>query len=358
MSLVVRNLTKRFSKGGAPAVHDVSFAAPEGKITTLLGPSGSGKSTVLRMIAGLEPPDAGSIHLGEAELSAMPVQKRNVGFVFQSYALFQHMTVSDNVGFGLRLKKVAPVEIAKRVRELLDMVQLGGLGNRYPSQLSGGQRQRVAFARSLAVDPKVLLLDEPFGALDARVRIELREWLHTFHKQTHTTTVLVTHDQEEALELSQHIVVMSEGRVEQAGSPQKVYDEPATPFVAEFVGGANVLRGKVAGGQLEVTPGVSVAASGAREGASAQAFVRPHDIRIAKPTADQAASGGADLMMGRVERLLRVGAHFKVSLTLPSGESMSVQMPKAEVDSLGLAEGDRVMVNLRDAKVFVEDYSI
>src|SRR5688572_17919559 len=218
MSLVVKNVTKRFPASNTPAVQDVSFSAPRGAITTLLGPSGSGKSTVLRIVAGLEQPDRGKVYFGEEEVTDLAVQKRGVGFVFQNYALFRHMTVEANVAFGLTVRKVAKSEIAETVARLLAMVQLEGYGKRYPAQLSGGQRQRVAFARALAIQPKILLLDEPFGALDARVRRELGEWLRALHERTRLTTLLVTHDQDEALELSEHVVVMFDGRVAQTGA--------------------------------------------------------------------------------------------------------------------------------------------
>jgi sulfate transport system ATP-binding protein len=233
-------------------------------------------------------------------------------------------------------------------------VQLEGLADRYPAQLSGGQRQRVAIARALAIRPRVLLLDEPFGALDAKVRVELRDWLRRFHDETHVTTLLVTHDQEEALELSQHVVVMHDGKVAQAGTPQEVYDHPATPFVASFVGGANILRGRVAAGRAEVGAFAVAAPDGARDGAEVHAFVRPHDVKLTKAPGDEEAS----VAVAKIERLARVGAACKVTLRLAGGDTMTVQMSKAEIDALGVVEGDRVMVDLREAKVFVEDYSI
>lgn len=353
MSVTVKGITKRFTTSGLPAVSDVTFTAPAKAITALLGPSGSGKSTVLRIIAGLEEPDAGTVLLNGEDCTFMPVQKRNVGFVFQSYALFKHMTVRENIAFGLSIRKWPRQKIDERVRELVALVQLEGLEERYPAQLSGGQRQRVAFARALAIDPRVLLLDEPFGALDAKVRHELRDWLRRFHEQRHVTTILVTHDQEEAMELAQHVVVMHEGRVEQAGTPHEIYDRPATPFVASFVGGANVLFGRVQAGRVDVGAFAVEAPEGARDGAAVHAYVRPHDVKLAK-----AVEGATDVTLGTVERLTRVGPHVKVSLRLPGGEPMSVQMAKAEIDALGIAPGDRVMVDLREAKVFVEDYSI
>ncbi len=290
MSLVVNNLTKRFTLRGTPAVADVSFAAPTGGITTLLGPSGSGKSTVLRMVAGLEQPDSGTVQFGERDFTTVPAQRRGIGFVFQSYALFKHMNVRKNIAFGLRVRKTAPEEVRARVDELLSLVQLDGLGERYPGQLSGGQRQRVAFARALAIAPQLLLLDEPFGALDAQVRLELREWLRRFHDQRHVTTLLVTHDQEEAMEVSDHVVVMHEGRVAQVGQPQEVYDRPATPFVASFVGGANVLRGHMRDGRASVGSRI-VRRLGARRHPGARRDGRQRLRAPARRHADQ----GADL---------------------------------------------------------------
>ncbi len=236
MSVRVEQLTKHFDEHSRkPAVDDVSFTAPKGAITALLGPSGSGKTTMLRLIAGLERPDRGRVYIRDRDFTDVPVRKRGVGFVFQGYALFQHMTVSKNVAFGLEVKRLAREAVAAKVRELLALVQLAELADRYPHQLSGGQRQRVAFARALATDPAVLLLDEPFGALDTRVRLELREWLKRLHRRTAVTTLLVTHDQGEALEVSERVVVMREGRVEQVGTPREIRDRPASAFVASFL---------------------------------------------------------------------------------------------------------------------------
>jgi sulfate/thiosulfate transport system ATP-binding protein len=353
VSVVVKGVTKRFTSGHAPAVEDVSFSAPLGSITTLLGPSGSGKSTILRIVAGLEQPDRGTVHFGPEDVTNVPVQKRNVGFVFQSYALFRHMTVKANVAFGLRVRGTARRQLDDRVEELLRLVQLEGFGDRYPAQLSGGQRQRVAFARALAIQPRLLLLDEPFGALDARVRLELREWLHRLHDETHVTTLLVTHDQEEAMELSEHVVVMHLGRVEQAGPPQEVYDRPATPFVAEFVGGANVLSGRVQNGHAALSSSLVVPVPGGREGANVQAFVRPADVRLSRPD-----EGVPEISVARVERMTRMGAQVKVSLRLADGAAMTVETSRAEIEALGIAEGDRVLVDLPHAKLFFEDYAI
>ena len=367
MSLVVKNLTKRFTARGTPAVADVSFVAPSGGITTLLGPSGSGKSTVLRVVAGLEQPDSGTILFGDQDVTNVPAQKRGLGFVFQSYALFKHMTVRKNIAFGLDVRKGGqggqggqdskPDKEATRrkVDELLSLVQLDGLGDRYPPQLSGGQRQRVAFARALAIEPKMLLLDEPFGALDAQVRVELRDWLRRFHDEHHVTTLLVTHDQEEAAEVSDHVVVMHEGRVAQAGTPRQIYDQPATPFVAAFVGGANVLHGQMVDGRVSVgSLAVAVpGGAGVPDGSSVSAYVRSHDVTLTK-----ADTGVNEVAFAHVERMAWLGGYVKLSLKLPDGSPMIVEMPKAEVEALAIGEGDRVMANLREAKVFVEDYSI
>jgi sulfate transport system ATP-binding protein len=330
MSLTVEGLIKRFTAGGSPAVADVSFRAPSGGITALLGPSGSGKSTVLRMIAGLEQPDAGRVLFDDRDCTDVPTQERGVGFVFQSYALFKHMNVRRNIAFGLSVRKIDGADERRKVDGLLRLVQLEGLGERYPSQLSGGQRQRVAFARALAIEPKLLLLDEPFGALDVRVRVELREWLRRVHDEREITTLLVTHDQEEAMEVSDHVVVMNEGRVAQAGSTDDVYDRPASPFVASFVGGAN----KVRVGSDDV-------------------YVRPHDVTLTKVDGDPSTVAAA-----RVERVVRLGGKVKISVTLSDGVPMTVEMSKLELDALAIGEGDLVMASLRDAKIFVGDYSI
>jgi sulfate transport system ATP-binding protein len=355
MSLIVKNLTKRFTARGTPAVADVSFAAPVGGITTLLGPSGSGKSTVLRLIAGLEQPDSGQVLFGKENVTNLPAQHRGLGFVFQSYALFKHMTVRKNIAFGLGVRKIPKEQARRKVEELLGLVQLQGLGDRYPAELSGGQRQRVAFARALAIEPKMLLLDEPFGALDAQVRVELREWLRRFHEEHHVTTLLVTHDQEEAMELSDHVVVMHEGRVAQAGTIREVYDRPATPFVAGFVGGANVLRGQMVDGRVSVGSLAVHVTNGtdAPEGAAVNAYVRPHDVTLTKAGADT-----PEISVARVERMAWIGGYVKLSLKLSDGAPMMVEMPKSEIEALGINEGDLVMANLREAKVFIEDYSI
>ena len=280
MGIAVKNLTKRF--GDFVAVDDVSFEVEPGKLVALLGPSGSGKSTILRMIAGLEEPDAGAVYLTGSEATSLPTQKRNVGFVFQHYALFKHMSVRSNIAFGLEVQKRPKGEIKDRVEELLRLVKLEGYGDRYPSQLSGGQRQRVALARALAPKPRVLLLDEPFGALNAKVRQNLAAWLRELHQEVQVTSVFVTHDQDEAIEISDRIVVMNRGKIEQIGKPEEIYDRPRTKFVASFIGHANVIEAKVQGGLVSagreaLTLPISAENCSAGE---AVVLVRPEDILL------------------------------------------------------------------------------
>jgi sulfate/thiosulfate transport system ATP-binding protein len=339
-SIEIEGLTKSF--GGFRAVDDVSFVAEDGKITALLGPSGSGKSTALRMIAGLERPDSGRITIAGEDQTRTSVQERRVGFVFQHYALFRHMTVQQNVEFGLRVRKEDPAKRRARVLELLDLVHMTPFAERYPGQLSGGQRQRVALARALAPQPKVLLLDEPFGALDAKVRHDLRRWLDELHRELGVTSLLVTHDQEEALELANKIVVMHEGRVEQVGSPGDVYDNPTTPFVAGFVGSANVLHGSVVDGHIHLGSFRLPGASHLEDGASATAFVRPHDVRVA---------GGEGDVKAVIERLASLGWLTRVTLRLDGGETLVAHVPNEEL--LGTVEGDRIGVDLRNPKAFL-----
>ncbi|HEX3299974.1 MAG TPA: sulfate/molybdate ABC transporter ATP-binding protein [Actinomycetota bacterium] len=338
--IVVDSISKRF--GSFEAVRDVTFRAPAGAITALLGPSGSGKSTVLRMIAGLEEPNEGRIFMGDDELTIKSVQERQVGFVFQHYALFRHMSVADNVAFGLRVRKESKQTRDSRVEELLDLVQLTPFADRYPDQLSGGQRQRVALARALAPQPQVLLLDEPFGALDAKVRQDLRRWLDELHRELGVTSLLVTHDQEEALELANQIVVMHEGKVEQVGSPGEIYDEPATPFVAGFVGAANVLHGEVVDGHVHLGSIRIPGAAHLDEGAAAAAFVRPHDVVV---TSDE---DGTDAV---IERVASLGWLSRVSLRLPGGETLVAHIPNDDLH--GAAEGSTVRVDLRNPKAFM-----
>ena len=281
MSIHVQGLTKKF--GDFRAVDDVTFQLEAGSLSALLGPSGSGKSTLLRMIAGLETPDAGQIRLTGAEATAQSARDRNVGFVFQHYALFKHMTVWDNVAFGLDVRKAPKAEIAARVADLLRLVQMQGYEKRFPSQLSGGQRQRIALARALAPHPKVLLLDEPFGALDAKVRDELREWIRRLHDETHVTTLFVTHDQQEAMEISGKIIVIAQGRIEQEGSPLEIFDHPATPFVAQFVADANVVESMVSAPELALWGPFRFTVAAPTVGCRVRIFLRPTVVYFTSP---------------------------------------------------------------------------
>jgi sulfate transport system ATP-binding protein len=359
VGIVVRGLEKRF--GATKVVDGVSFEVPQGELVALLGPSGGGKSTVLRIIAGLESPDAGEVILDGKDATHTRVQDRGIGFVFQSYALFRHMTVRENIAFGLAIRKRPRPEIDRTVEDLLDLVQLHGLGERYPSELSGGQRQRVALARALAPRPATLLLDEPFGALDAKVRLELREWIRRLHKERGITSVFVTHDQEEAMDLADRVVVLHRGRVEQIGTPEEIYDRPATEFVASFVGASNVLRGQVQDGQAELGTMALHAPPGAGDGANVRAFVRPHDVELfgrLDSDAPPPSSRNGGPSVARVERMSRVGWMVKLELRLADGQPLAVEVTKDRHTELGLVEGDHVLVNLRQAKLFVQDYEI
>ncbi len=338
MAIVVEGVSKRF--GTFQAVDNVSLEIPQGSLVALLGPSGSGKSTLLRLIAGLETPDTGKIWLTGQDATHRQVQDRNIGFVFQHYALFKHMTVRQNVAFGLEVRNVPRKRIQQRVDTLLELVQLQGLGDRYPAQLSGGQRQRVALARALAVEPQVLLLDEPFGALDARVRQELRSWLRRLHDEMHVTTVFVTHDQEEAMELADQIVVIHQGRVEQVGTPAEIYDHPATPFVMSFVGPVNVLPGDA---RLLQRQGMAVQ--------HGQAFLRPHDIVIS--TDPQEAHTPA-----RIQRMLHLGRDIRLELVLDDGQTLTAQVTRERSLELQLQPYQQVYVRPREARSFPLNYSI
>ncbi|MGQ0630566.1 MAG: sulfate/molybdate ABC transporter ATP-binding protein [Sporichthyaceae bacterium] len=313
--ITVQNVTKFY--GSFKALDDVSLTIPDGSLTALLGPSGSGKTSLLRIIAGLEDPDAGAVVISGQDVTAIRPQGRGIGFVFQHYAAFKHMTVRDNVAFGLTIRKRPKIEIDARVDELLGIVGLAGYGARFPDQLSGGQRQRMALARALAVDPKVLLLDEPFGALDAKVRDELRSWLRRLHHEVHVTTVLVTHDQEEAMDVAGHIAVMNAGRIEQFGSPREVYDNPATEFVFRFLGPVARLHGRL---------------------------VRPHDLRLSR--FPESASVPA-----RVRRITHLGFEVRIELDTDAGENVSAQVTRGEARHLGLSPGDQVHVTAEDERL-------
>jgi sulfate transport system ATP-binding protein len=318
MSIAVRQVTKRF--GDYVAVDNVSLAIAGGSLTALLGPSGSGKSTLLRIISGLETPDEGEVSILGRDVTGVPPQKREVGFVFQHYAAFKHLTVRDNVAFGLRIRKRSKKEIAERVGELLGLVQLDGLADRYPAQLSGGQRQRMALARALAVEPKVLLLDEPFGALDARVRKELRAWLRRLHDEVHVTTVLVTHDQEEAMDVADRVTVINEGRIEQSGRPRDLYEHPANEFVMSFVGPVNRLG---------------------------EAWIRPHDLELRLEP-----NGATSEAM--IERIVHLGFEVRVELVLDDGRYVSAQVTQSEAEELELVEGQIVFLRPSRTTVFNE----
>jgi sulfate transport system ATP-binding protein len=358
MKVRVEGLTKQFGAQGVPAVHEATFDGADGGITTLLGPSGSGKTTILRIIAGLETANSGRVLVGDEDIIRIPARKRGFGFVFQNFALFDHMSVRENIAFGLRVRKATNADIQMRVDELLGLVQLEGFGDRYPSQLSGGQRQRVGFARALAPQPKLLLLDEPFGALDARVRAELREWLRRLHDLTHLTTIMVTHDQEEALDLSDCLVVMDRGRIQQVGTPSAVYSSPATSFVASFVGSANVLRGQVLAGRAQVGATSLSVPGNVCEGAQVSAVVRPHDIRIERQPVEKASPGEPQRAIGRIKRIVDLGTHMKLDLGLTTHELVTVHVSRKEFETLSLCQGESVLVDLDSARIFVDDYSV
>ena len=316
MRIDAEAINKRFGEDFV-ALDDVTLAVPEGSLTALLGPSGSGKSTLLRIMAGLETPDSGVIKIAGNDVTRARPQERGIGFVFQHYAAFAHMTVRDNVAFGLKIRKRPKADVRAKVDELLDLVGLTQWGGQRPHQLSGGQRQRMALARALAIEPRVLLLDEPFGALDANVRAELRRWLRRLHDEQHVTTVLVTHDQEEAMEVSDTIAVMNKGRIEQVGSPQEVYDAPATDFVMSFLGPISTVAGKL---------------------------VRPHDISLSHTPA------GGDVR-ATVKRVVHLGFEVRIELVMDDGSTARVQLTRAQTAELGLTEGQEIYVHPPESKV-------
>lgn len=337
MGILVDNVSKGF--GDFKAVDQVNMEVKTGSLVALLGPSGSGKSTLLRLIAGLEQPDSGRIFVTGRDTTYESVQNRNIGFVFQHYALFKHLTVRQNIAFGLEIAKQPKNRIQNRVEELLELIQLQPLGERYPSQLSGGQRQRVALARALALEPKVLLLDEPFGALDAKVRKGLRTWLRSLHDTVHVTTVFVTHDQEEAMEVSDEIVVMNQGRVEQTGSPADLYDNPASPFVMSFIGPVNVLPSTV---------------SLFREGnwnhlqSQGQVFLRPHDVIIRLSPDQETAAATATVL-----RVIHLGWEIQIELGLEDNHTFTAYLSREEFKQLNLKPKQQVYVKPKVAKSFM-----
>jgi sulfate transport system ATP-binding protein len=353
MGIEVRNINKHF--GSFTALDNVSLNFPAGELTALLGPSGCGKTTLLRIIAGLERPDSGQVLLDNEDASDRHVRERQVGFVFQHYALFKHMSVFENIAFGLRVKprkeRLPEQKIREKVTRLLELVQLDWLADRYPPQLSGGQRQRIALARALAVEPRVLLLDEPFGALDAKVRKELRRWLRRLHDELHVTSIFVTHDQEEALEVADQIVVMNKGRVEQIGAPDEVYNHPASPFVYGFLGNVNLFHGRVHEGVLEAG-GISFAAPdhAAARDATGVGFVRPHDIEIDRYTPD------AEGIVVKLKRSHAIGPLAQLELERDdNAELIEAVISNERYGQLGLKEGDVLVVRPKRLRIFVDE---
>jgi sulfate transport system ATP-binding protein len=352
----VRGLTKRF--GTFHALDDVSLDVPGGGLVALLGPSGSGKTTLLRILAGLERPDRGTALLDGVDLAAQSARQRNVGLVFQHYALFRHLDVYENIAFALRVRKRPQAEVDARVRELLALIQLESLGRRMPAQLSGGQRQRVALARALAARPRVLLLDEPFGALDAQVRAELRGWLRRLHDEIHLTTVFVTHDQDEAFEVADRVVVMNQGKVEQVGAPADVFEHPANDFVMRFLGHVNVLDAELDDGQArigdvivatDVPAGVAIGAHGGDT--RGRVYVRPHELDVARVPA-------AGALAARVVRVTPLSGGLKVTLSVPAlGSQLRADVDWERGTALALRDGDDVFLSLRRARVFADGHT-
>ncbi len=348
MSIELKKVTKQF--GEIAAVRDVSFSVKEGELMALLGPSGGGKTTVLRMIAGLEVPTTGDIFIRGQRVNALSVQERNIGFVFQNYALFKNMNVFRNIAFGLRIKKWRRADIKARVQELLNLFGLEGLEKRYPHQLSGGQRQRVAIARALASKPSVLLLDEPFGAVDAKIRQELREWLVTLHHDLNVTTIFVTHDQEEALEVSNRIVIFSRGNLEQVGTPREVYEQPANEFVARFIGVMNILEARVQGGIARVGELVFPAPSHP-EGARLRIGFRPYAVQVSNDP-------GHYPYRAVLRHTFFLGIMLRLEFELSSGLTIRSRMTKEEYAQLGLEDGKEVSLQIRTYRVLASDAGI
>ncbi|RCS58046.1 sulfate/molybdate ABC transporter ATP-binding protein [Parvibium lacunae] len=370
MSIQVKNIIKRF--GTFTALDNVSLDFPQGQLTALLGPSGCGKTTLLRLIAGLDIPDSGQVLFDGEDATQDHVRERNVGFVFQHYALFKHMTVFENVAFGLRVKprqeRPSEAEIGERVHRLLNLVQLDWLADRYPAQLSGGQRQRIALARALAVEPKVLLLDEPFGALDAKVRKELRRWLRRLHDELHVTSIFVTHDQEEALEVADQVVLLNHGRIEQVGTPDAVYAHPSTPFVYGFLGNVNLFHGRADGqhldlGETRLPLSTSISSAIADESApttlttgsepvAATAYIRPHEINLLKVSEHPAVEGA---IRARYIRAYIIGPSARLELERSeTGEWIEVDLPVATFQQLGLQAGELVWAQPSGFRVFAQ----
>lgn len=364
MSIKIENVRKQF--GTFEALAGVSLDIPSGGLVALLGPSGSGKTTLLRILAGLEAPDSGRILFEGRDATGDHVRDRQVGFVFQHYALFRHLTIFENVAYGLRVKPKATrpdsTYITRRVNELLKLVQLDWLGNRYPSQLSGGQRQRIALARALAVEPRLLLLDEPFGALDAKVRLELRHWLRRLHDDLGITSVFVTHDQEEAMEVSDRVVILNHGKIEQVGTPEEVYDAPASPFVHEFLGLTNLFTGTLrqdvlaAGRNIRITPepglGDNGDSGGGGDSGDPHAYVRPYDFEVS------AQADGEDWIPGTLAFTQTVGNIVRLSFTIAGrDDAVRVELEKERFRALRVGPGAKLFLKPRHVQIFVKDKS-
>jgi sulfate transport system ATP-binding protein len=351
LSIEARNISKSF--GSFAALRDVSLTVPSGQLVALLGPSGSGKTSLLRIIAGLEVADAGTVLLDGEDATSQDVRDRQVGFVFQHYALFRHMSVFENVAFGLRVRPEArrpsPADIKSRVNELLRLVQLDWLADRHPSQLSGGQRQRVALARALAVEPKVLLLDEPFGALDAKVRQELRGWLRRLHDSVHLTSVFVTHDQEEALELADRVVVMNHGIIEQEGTPEELFEHPNTPFVMNFLGNVNIFHGRVEDGKALLGPlAMDYPEHTDKEARPAAGYARPHELEVGH-------NEDGDGLWAALKTVNTAGSVVKLQMEEAGGQRLHVELSREQYDKLGLAHGESYYVKPRKVRIFVSE---
>jgi sulfate transport system ATP-binding protein len=352
MSIQIKNVSKRF--GSFAALDDVSLEVPDGTLLALLGPSGSGKTTLLRIIAGLEMADSGTVTREGEDITNQSARERKIGFVFQHYALFRHMTVAENIGYGLRVRKRPKQMIKERVDELLGLIRLEALGKRFPAQLSGGQRQRVALARALAAEPRVLLLDEPFGALDAKVRQELRVWLRKLHEEIHVTSVFVTHDQEEAFEVADQVVVMNHGRIEQVGTPAEVFERPANPFVMDFLGNVNVFHGRVERGKAVVS-GAELAAADVPhpDGQDAAVYVRPHEVVI------QHEQTGKASLPATVLHVNPAGSRVKVELRATDSEQLiNAELTSERFAELALRSGDVIYVSASRVRVFTGNYVI
>lgn len=345
MSIQIKNVSKAF--GRFLVLEDINLEVPDGSLLALLGPSGSGKTTLLRIIAGLEVPDSGSVLYQEEDITHDSARERKVGFVFQHYALFRHMTVAENIGYALRVRKVPKAKIRERIKELLKLIRLEGLETRYPGQLSGGQRQRVALARALAAQPRVLLLDEPFGALDAKVRQELRRWLRKLHEQIHVTSIFVTHDQEEASELADRVVVMNQGRIEQIGTPPEIYDQPSTPFVFNFLGDTNSFQTEVRDGKAEIAEGVfDLADENWKDGQLLVAYARPHLMMIHRKLV------APTCLRAIVKKVNTVGPLVRYDLITANGEAFVVKISHHRHHDLKVSEDEKVFVTPGEMKFF------